>query len=166
VSATPVSGPDVQGPDDRPGGAVFWVGLVIGGAVMAFGIRGVFEDSRATHPTTLVAWVVGADLAHDLLLVPIVLAIASVVMRATSDRWRPFLRIGLVATGVVLLIGYVPWRGYGRGNVPDNPSVQPLDYTSAILTVLAFVWVGVALAASTSAWRAARGRRASRREPG
>ena len=32
------------------------------------------------------------------------------------------------------------WRGYGRDAVPDNPSVQPLDYTTSTVTALAFVW--------------------------
>ena len=128
---------------DRPGVA-FWVGLVIGGAVMAFGIRGVFMNSRATDPIVLAEWVIGADLVHDLLVAPIAIAVGWAVSRMVPLVAKVPVQLGLVATGVVLVVGWAPLRGYGRATVPDNPSVQPLDYTSATLTVLAVVWIAVA----------------------
>lgn len=132
---------------DRPGGPAFWTGLVLGGAVMAYGVRGALTDSAGTHPAALATWVVGADLAHDLLVVPIIATVGWVTARLVPARWRPLVVSGLVMSGVVLLLGVIPWRGDGRANVPDNPSVQPLDYTTAIATVLAVVWAGLALAA-------------------
>lgn len=51
-------------------------------------------------------------------------------------------------------------RGYGRDRVPDNLSVQPLDYTAAVLTVLAVVWAVVAV------WLAARLTHVRRPPPG
>ena len=127
---------------DRPGVA-FWIGLVIGGAVMAFGIRGVFMNSRATDPAVLVQWVVGADLVHDLLIAPIAIGVGWAATRIVPLAARIPVQLGLVATGVVLIVGWAPLRGYGRATVPDNPSVQPLDYSTAILTVLVAVWVVV-----------------------
>jgi hypothetical protein len=127
---------------DRPGVA-FWIGLVIGGAVMAFGIRGAFMNSRATDPAVLVQWVVGADLVHDLLIAPIAIGVGWAATRIVPLAARIPVQLGLVATGVVLIVGWAPLRGYGRATVPDNPSVQPLDYSTAILTVLVAVWVVV-----------------------
>ncbi len=130
--------------DERPG-AIFWIGLVIGGAVMAFGIRGVLMDSRATHPTELVRWVIGADLLHDFLFAPLVIAGGWLVVRVVPRTWRVPVQAGLVASGVAALVGWAAWRGYGRATVPDNGTVQPLDYTTAILTVWAIVWGLVAI---------------------
>lgn len=130
--------------DERPG-ATFWIGLVVGGGVMAFGIRGVLMNARATHPTELVRWVVGADLLHDLLFAPVVIAAGWLVVRAVPRSWRVPVQAGLVACGVAALVGWAAWRGYGRATVPDNPTVQPLDYTTAILTVWAIVGAIVAI---------------------
>jgi len=129
---------------DRPG-AIFWIGLVIGGAVMAFGVRGVIMDSRATHPTELARWVIGADVLHDFLFAPLVVASAWIVVRVVPRAWRVPVQAGLAASGVVALVGWAAWRGYGHATVPDNATVQPLDYTTAILTVWAIVWGLVAI---------------------
>ena len=118
---------------------------MIGGAVMAFGVRGVLMNARATHPTELVRWVIGADLLHDFLFAPLVIAIGWFVVRVVPRSWRAPVQAGLVASGVVALVGWAAWRGYGRATVPDNPTVQPLDYTTAILTVWAIVWGVVAI---------------------
>ena len=67
------------------------------------------------------------------------------------------MRAGLFASFVVVLVGWAPLRGYGRDQVPDNPTVGPLDYASAIATVLVVVWLLVAawIAASWLRRRAA-----------
>jgi hypothetical protein len=145
-----VTGPDVEvGPATAPRddhGPAFWIGLVLGGAVMAFGVRGALGQSRATDPASLVAWVVGADLVHDLLVAPLVIAVGWAAVRLVPARWRPPVRVGLILSGVVLLVGWAPWRGYGRERLADNPSVQPLDYTRNILGLLVVIWLGVAIA--------------------
>jgi hypothetical protein len=130
--------------EERPG-ATFWLALVIGGAVMAFGVRGVLMNHRATNPTELVRWVIGADLLHDFLFAPVVIALGWLVVRVVPRSWRVPVQAGLVASGVAALVGWSAWRGYGRATVPDNTTVQPLDYTTAILTVWAIVWGLVAI---------------------
>ena len=32
-------------------------------------------------------------------------------------------------------------RGYGRARTPDNPTVQPLDYATAVMTVVIVIWI-------------------------
>jgi hypothetical protein len=135
--------------DEGPG-VPFWIALAIGGAVMAFGIRGVLMDSAATRPSELARWVIGADLVHDFLIAPFAIAVGWVIVRLAPPRWRVPVQAGLVASGVALLVGWAAWRGYGHDTVPDNRTVQPLDYTTAILTVWGFIWIVVAI------WIAAR----------
>jgi hypothetical protein len=48
----------------------------------------------------------------------------------------------------VVLIAWLPWAGTADG--VGNPTIQPLDYTTATLSVLAFVWL------AAGAWAASR----------
>ena len=73
---------------------------------------------------------------------------------------RAPVRAGLFASAVVILVGWAALRGYGRDHVPDNPTVDPLDYGSAVLTVLAVIWGAVAVWAAMAWFRSrARARR-------
>lgn len=131
-------------PTRQRAGASFWIAMVLGGGIMAFGTRGALMDLQTSAPD-VARWVVGADLVHDFILAPLVVAIGWCVHRTVPTRWRAPIQAGLFATAITLMIGWPGWRGYGRHLVPDNPSVQPLDYTTAILTVLAAVWGIVAI---------------------
>lgn len=126
-------------------GVTFWIALIMGGAVMAFGIRGVITEFGREQSTNLATWVIGADLLHDLLIAPIAILVGWSVVRLAPRRWRAPLNAGLLATGIVLGIAWPALRGYGRAIVPDNPSVQPLDYSTAVAWVLGVVWVAVAI---------------------
>ena len=125
--------------DRERAGPPFWIALAVGTAIMAFGIRGALMDLR-TSSGDVGRWVVGADLVHDLILAPIAVTIGWCVNRTAPIRARAPIQAGLFATAITLLIGWPGWRGYGRHLVPDNLSVQPLDYVVSILTVLAIVW--------------------------
>ncbi len=118
--------------------------MILGSGIMAFGIRGAVMNLHTSAPD-VARWVVGADLLHDLIVAPVAIAIGWCVHRTVPSRWRAPIQAGLFATAVTLMIGWPGWRGYGRHLVPDNPSVQPLDYTTAILTVFAVVWSAVAM---------------------
>jgi hypothetical protein len=112
---------------------------------MAFGVYGIATHARGTHPPAFVVWFVGADLVHDLLVAPAVLLAGAIAARAMPARWWPPVRAGLLASGIVLVVGWAPLRGYGRASAVGNASVQPLDYATAVPTVLAVVWAAVAL---------------------
>ncbi len=148
-------------PPTERAGVTFWIAFVIGAGVMAYGIRGLVTDLEDSS-VEVAKWVIGADLLHDLVLAPIAVAVGWTINRIVPSRWRAPLQAGLAATGVTLLLGWPGWRGYGRHLVPDNPSVQPLDYTTAILTVLAviwtaaLIWLGLRLAGDRRAAKAAR----------
>lgn len=139
--------------DNTPGGVVFWVGAAIGIAIMAFGIRGVFGQSQGTRPFDLATWVIGADLLHDLVIAPLVIIIGVVVLAVIGARWRPAIRGGLFASAIVLAVGWAPLRGYGRATAPDNPTIQPLNYATAVTSVVVAIWIMVGIWCAIEAWR-------------
>jgi hypothetical protein len=146
----------------RDHGRRFWAGVAVGAAVIAFGVRGALHDAAATEPRWFFMWIVGADVVHDLLVAPIACLVGVVVIRRLPRSIQAPVRAGLVVSAVVVAVGWPAWRGYGRDTVPDNATVQPLDYVSSIITVLAAVWTAVAV------WSVAAvvaGRRSARIEP-
>lgn len=132
-----------------------WIGVALGVPVMAFALWGILEESAATDPPEMARWLLGGLVVHDLLLAPLVAGLGVVLGRVLGPPWRLPVRTGLFASAVVVAVAWAPLRGYGRDRVPDNPSVQPLDYATGTATVLAVVWVAVAL---WVAWSALAGR--------
>jgi hypothetical protein len=142
--------PEVEAPR-APGGAAFWVGLVVGVGVMAYGVAGLLDNIEGELVSWLVIFV-GADLLHDAVLAPVACAMAFGVARLVRSRWRAPLQAGLFASAVVLALSWIPLRGYGGD--PDNPTVRPLDYATATVTALVLVWAAVAAVAAIAWWRA------------
>ena len=142
---------------DAPTGATFWIGAVTGIGIMAFGLRGLFMNAGATRPTEFAKWFIGGDLLHDLVIAPLVVLVGVLVARLLPRPWRWPVQAGLVATAIVLAVGWAPLRGYGRANAPGNATVQPLDYSTAVATVVGVVWAIVAIWLAAMAVR--RGRR-------
>jgi len=130
-----------------------WTGLAIGGPLMVFALWGLFAESAATDPPAFARWFVGGVVVHDLVLAPLVCAAGILLGRVVAPPWLAPVRTGLFASAVVLAVGWAPLWGTGRDRVPDNPSVQPLDYGPAVATVLALVWLGVAAWAGVVAVR-------------
>ncbi|MEO6467779.1 MAG: hypothetical protein ABIP21_01670 [Acidimicrobiia bacterium] len=137
-------------PTERAG-AAFWIALVVGGGIMAFGIRGALDDLRSF--SDVATWVIGADLIHDFVVAPIAVGIGWAVGRVVPMRWRAPIQAGLMATAITVAIGWPGLRGYGRHLVPDNPSVQPLNSATAVGTVIGFIWAVVAIWLITRALR-------------
>jgi hypothetical protein len=142
--------------DPTPSGPGFWIAAALGIGIMAFGGRGILTHARGTHPPAFAAWLVGADVVHDLLLAPAVLLVGALLARTVPHRWWPPVRAGAMATAVVLAVAWAPLRGYGRATAVGNETVQPLDYSTAVLTVLAVVWSGVGLWLGARWWRRTR----------
>ncbi len=126
-------------------GRAYWIALPIGGGLIAFGIFGLVADKGIGTSVDVGAWLVGADVAHDFVLAPLACLIGAVVARALPRWCRAPVQAGLLTTGVLLIVVFPALRGYGHDRVPDNPSVQPLNYTTATLTALAVVWASAAV---------------------
>ncbi len=121
-------------------GRTFWVAVAIGAAVMVYGALGLVSDAGFGATTSVAAWLAGADVANDFVLAPLACLVGAALARVLPGWCRAPIQAALLTTGVLLIVVFPALRGYGRDTVPDNPSVQPLDYTTATLTALAVVW--------------------------
>ena len=138
-----------------------WLLYTLGVALLGFGLRGIARDVNGwTHPTYWAPVLVLFALAHDLVLVPLVFAVAVPLGRLVRGPARPYLAAGLALSGVALALAWPGLHGYGR--LPDNATVLPLDYASGLRTVLFVLWIALLAAFLARAHvTAARGRRAA-----
>ena len=127
------------------------VGLVVGVAMGAVGVQALLD----THPGTTLRWVVGLALAHDLVLVPVVLVVGVAVRRVVPARARPAVVIGLVTSGVLGLFAWPFVRGYGRQ--AHHPSLLPRNYGRGLLVAWAVTWLVVGAGGLVAARRSPRG---------
>jgi hypothetical protein len=123
----------------------YWVALAIGAGVMAYGVIGLLGDTGFGASADVAVWLVGADVGHDFVLAPLACLVGAAVARALPRWCRAPVQAALLTSGVLFIVVFPALRGFGRDHVPDNPSVQPLDYTTATLTALAVVWAGAAV---------------------
>lgn len=137
-------------------GRLFWTGLLVGSGVIAYGVAGTFTEFGPPHPPDLARWVIGGLLAHDLVLAPIVGLIGLAVARVVPRLARPPVQAGLIASAVVIAVASPGLASLNER--PGNPTVQPIDYRSATLTVLGVVWLLAGSWFAARVW-AARGRR-------
>ena len=126
----------------------FWVGFGPGLLLMAWGVHLYLEATPdLERRIDLTKWLVGLDLAHDLLLAPIMVGIGYLVSRAVPAPARAAVQAALIATGIVLLISFLPLMG-SAGNA--NATIQPIRYGPAIAAVIAVVWLGAAVAVTVT----------------
>lgn len=116
-----------------------WVGLGVGGPVIAFGIAGAINDSRQTHPAELARWIIGAAVVHDLVFAPMALATAGVLTRLSRGRSPTSLRWVLATSAVLVLFAWPFVRGYGRNSTV--PSLLPRNYALGLAIYVATIWV-------------------------
>lgn len=124
---------------------------VAGGLVLLYGVRGLLQHRGATHPYETLRLLVGLDIVHDLLVVPIVLGLWILVRRVTPAAVAAVLTAGAFISAVVAVFAYPAIRGYGR--VTTTPSRLPNNYATGLSTTLAVVWGVLAVVAAVSAWR-------------
>ncbi len=144
---------------ERPGapvetsehGWLFWISFVVGLGAMLFGLRGLLQNIPDSHFRIRWAqWFVGADLIHDVIVAPVIVGVGWLVYRVVPVRYRPAVRWGLIGTGLTFLLGAAPLRRTAK--VPNgNPTVQPLNYSTAVATVLIVVWA-IALVWALAVW--------------
>jgi hypothetical protein len=134
----------------RHGGG-FWVALVLGFGVMGVAIGGALGDLTTESFGSWGKWIIGADLVNDFLILPLVAGIGVGLTKVPLGRWRAPVQAGLFASAIVLIVGY---PGIRELSASSNPTIQPLNYTTATPTVLGAVWAVVL------AWAVLRHRRA------
>ena len=128
--------------DERPG-LGFWIGLALGTPIMAYGAYELVAQVGWPRAFDVATWLGGGLLLHDLVLVPIVLASVWGIGRVAPPAVRNPLRAGILGSALIVAVAWPALRGYG--DRPDNATVHPLDYGSAVLTALAILWGAVVL---------------------
>ena len=120
---------------------VFWSCAVVGGAICLYGLHGLIGALDGVTSRQFLQWFVGADIAHDLIVAPAACLVGA-GHRSTRSRRRHARRSGpgLFATAIVVAIAWAPLHGYGHATAPGNSSVEPLNYATAVPTVLVAVW--------------------------
>ena len=130
--------------DDRRAGPLFWISAAAGWAVIAWGLRGIFQHSVETRPGNLARFVVGGALLHDLLAAPLVILAGVLLARTVPGRARAVVQGALAVSAIVALFSYPLVRAYGLAI--NNPTSLPHNYTANLLVVLGVVWAVAAAA--------------------
>ena len=120
-------------------GPLFWGGVGLGWAAISFGVWSLLEKPGATHPPSVMVWVVGLALAHDLLLAPAALLVAWLIHRAAPRVARGLVLGALAISALVALYAYPLVRRFGAQ--PDNPTFLPRNAGVGLAAVIAIVWV-------------------------
>lgn len=116
----------------------------VGVVMIGFGLRGILADTNGwTHPLLWFPLVVVFAVGHDLVLVPLVFAVAAMLGRLTGPSTRSLLAAGLGISGVLAVLALPGIRRAGER--PDNPSVLPVDYVHGLLIALVLLWLGLLL---------------------
>ncbi len=114
------------------------VGVIVGLPLLVVGVVGAVADGDRTKPFELARWVVGADLAHDLVLAPVVVGVSWLVGRIVPPVARGPVRWAAATTGVLCLIAWPFVRGYGRNETV--PSLLDRNYATGLAAYVAAIW--------------------------
>ena len=144
-------------PDSNP--VVFWCCAIVGGAISLYGLHGLVGALHGVRSRQFIQWFVGADLAHDLVVAPAACVIGGVIARVVPGPAHAHVRAGVFASAIVIAIAWAPLHAYGHATAPGNSSVEPLNYATAVPTVLAMIWAFVGGWFAVTALRARRSSR-------
>jgi hypothetical protein len=117
---------------------LFWMGVVIGWAMIVIGIRGVIVDASFTRPPQWSAWFVGAAVFHDLIVAPLVFVVATIVLRRLRRPYRAPVQAALALTALVAA-GTLPVV-LRLGEPTGNPTVLPDEAAWSLLGVAGAIW--------------------------
>lgn len=136
-----------------------WPLIAAGVAVMAYAVIGAAVD-RDVRPAGILLFLAAVLVAHDAVLLPVVIGLGILIGRYVPAGGRTAVRVAGFVT-VTLAVVAVPLV-LGLGRRADDPSALPLPYGRGFAAVLALVWA-VALAAA--AFSVSRRRRRGRTRP-
>ena len=117
---------------------VFGPTLVVGWAIIGFGLKTALDDSRDAHPFALVVHIVTFDLVHDMVVAPVLFVGAWLIGKVVPPVARGPVRSAAAATALYVAVAYPLVRRWGRR--PTNSSTLPLDYGRNLTIVVAVVW--------------------------
>ena len=112
--------------------------IVAGTLVMGYAVLGAWADPDV-KPLGVLLFLAGVLVAHDGILLPVVVGAGALITRRVPEGARPAVRLGGLATVTVTLLAAPLLVGAGRA--ADNPSVLPRPYPLGLALVLAVIWV-------------------------
>ncbi|WP_433085438.1 hypothetical protein ACQP1P_10545 [Dactylosporangium sp. CA-052675] len=125
-------------------------------ALLGYGVAG-WLDAPGHELWGRLVFAAAALVAHDFVVVPLVLATAALTTRFVPEPARRPVQAAL-AVGAALSAVALPFV-IGAGRIADNPSAFPQHYGRGLLILLALTGL------SAAAWTAARRARGRRRKP-
>lgn len=111
--------------------------VAIGVAVMAFAVVGALTDG-GFDPVGVAVFLAAVVIAHDGVLMPLVLAAGALVARFVPAVARPVVQVAGVCSLALGVVAAPLAPGFGR--VAGDPSVLPRDYGRGVLLALVAVW--------------------------
>jgi len=127
-------------------GPLFWTTLVLGWAVIVFGVHGMLSNWSQTNPPALLRILIGLNIINDALVVPFLIA-AAVLCRRFVPRWLLVpVDVGLIITAVVVLYSYPLVGSWGK-TARAGASRLPWNYAHNLALVLVIVWAVCAVGA-------------------
>ena len=135
--------PPAEERPEPPSGPLFWVGAVVGGAVIGYGVWGLLDQFGTTQAREVAIWFLGGAVLHDGLVAPLAVVLGWALSRALPRLAQRPVQLALAATALLVVFTWPTVRGYGRSAAV--PSALPLDYGRNLLWTLVAVWVGAAV---------------------
>jgi hypothetical protein len=133
-----------------PSGPFFWVCVLVGWAVMGFGIVGALDNATFTHPRSFAIWVVGSLAVHDLVIAPLVFLTGGALHRIVPSMMRGAVQTATILSALFVALS-IPIVG-AFGARPDNPTLLPRNAAVGLLLCLGTVWA-FAATVGVVAWR-------------
>jgi len=130
---------------DEPRGRLFWIALVAGWAVMGFGVWTVFDRAGSVHPLRFGIWLAGLTLVHDLVVAPVLSAVAIWLVPRLPPRRRGVLLGATMVSGALVLVSLPALLGdpAGNGTILPRNYVGGLAISIAVTWAIAVLWIGV-----------------------
>jgi phosphatidylglycerophosphate synthase len=119
---------------------------------MAFGGWVVVQRAGAIHPAEFGAWFVALILVHDLVVAPILSALAAWIGPRVSPVARGAVIAAAIASGALVLLSLPPLLG----NPAGNETLLPRNYAAGIAVALGVVWVVAGGAVAVGMYRTGR----------
>jgi hypothetical protein len=118
-----------------------WLLGAAGLAALGYGGYGLLAHDRADL-VGLLGFLVAALVAHDFVVLPIVVGLGALVGRFAPE-WARRPVIAALAVSAAVTVVALPLV-IGAGRIPDNPSAFPQRYGWHLLLILAVVWSAAA----------------------
>jgi hypothetical protein len=135
-------------------GRLFWSAFVIGWALIGFGVWTVFAKAGAIHPLSFGSWFVGLALLHDLLLAPLLSAVAVVLVPRVPTRARGAVLTAAIVSGALVIVSLPALLGDPAG----NETILPRNYAAGLAVAIATTWTLAAIWMALGRARARRSR--------